>query len=182
MRAFELVDRKIIARVGGKVSDYYVEDMRVINGKGQFVLYNLNSHEVVIGVNELKEWSFVDTELEANVRKLSKVVKMYREMGLDEENPIIKEIIEKFDEAKKSLAEERKEKANEGRMDYHRDKLSVFYDIYHGKTIQRFYSRDEIVKLKEMFEKRDPFRPHQPLRSLQAFDADGNLVLDEWYR
>jgi hypothetical protein len=187
MLAHEVVHRKIIARISnvrkGETTKFYVQDMSVEGEVAYFELYDLNNRKVKVKVSDLTEWGFNDIEEEGRARRIHEAIRMYNRAGedIDKEHKLFKPMYEAFEDAKKKLADKRREGANKGRMYYHDGKLSVYYDIYHGNTVHRFLSLEEIEELKASFLKKDFMRAYQPLMNLQAFDKNGVLVLDEWY-
>jgi hypothetical protein len=185
MLAHEVVHRKIIARISnvrkGETTKFYVQDMSVEGEVAYFELYDLNNRKVKVKVSDLTEWGFNDIEEEGRARRIHEAIRMYDRAEVDKEHKLFKPSYDAFEDAKEKLASKRMKEANKGRMYYHHDKLSVYYDIYHGNTVQKFLSLEEIEELKESFLKKDFMRAYQPLMNLQAFDKDGILVLDEWY-
>jgi hypothetical protein len=185
MLAHEVVHRKIIARISnvrkGETTKFYVQDMSVEEEVAYFELYDLNNRKVKVKVSDLTEWGFNDIEEEGRARRIHEAIRMYDRAEVDKEHKLFKPSYDAFEDAKEKLASKRMSEANKGRMYYHEGKLSVYYDIYHGNTVHRFLSLEEIEELKASFLKKDFMRAYQPLMNLQAFDKNGILVLDEWY-
>lgn len=194
MKAYEMKGRKILFRWKGKeeVLKCFVNDFRVEEDRAIFNLTTVTGKTFDAKDGKF-EWQDNEEDIERLARKrhthLLETQKMYG--GLDEETlakmnqvmgmDIIETSRNQFEEVKAQLIAYRLEKSKKSRMYYHDDKLHVFYDIKHGNNVDNFMTLEEIEQMKKRWEKPDFLRGKTELHHLQAFDKDGNLVLDEWY-
>lgn len=193
MLAHELVDRKILFQWKGeeKVHKCFVEAMDVVEGKAEFTFLTITGKRFKAKDGEFN-MDFNETDLEGKIRRIQYGIISFAEMFKtldDEQKKHFEELglgggqeksLEKFEELKAQLIKERIEKSKAKRMYYHEGKLHAFYDIKNGNNVDNFMTLEEIEDMKYRFENPDLLRERTELDSLQAFDADGNLVLDEW--
>lgn len=195
MLAFQMKGRKIMFQWKGKeeVIKCFVDDFEVEDEKAVFSFTSITGKKFKAKDGQFN-WQDAEEEVEREARKAYKGLVEFQKMysGLDDETyGKIKEIMgedmlksggEVFEKRKAELIAYRIEKSKVHRQYYHEGKLHVFYDIHHGNNVDNFMTMEEIEKMKEDFAKADWHNHYKPkkLNSLQAFDENYNLVLDEW--
>lgn len=187
MKAYQLVDRKIVVQKKGaeRLLHCFVDSFEAVDGKAQFEVTTVTGKRMTLKDGEFA-FDLAETEVESEARKAYLSMKKVSEypQELIEQHKMIRDMVEqaekRFEEAKQKLISLRLEKSKVHRQYYNEGQLHVFYDIKHGKNVDNFQTLKEIEEMKARFAKVDILRGVTELTHLQAFDEDGNLVIDEW--
>lgn len=193
MKAYEMKGRKVLFRWKGKddVLKCFVNDFEIEDGEAVFSFTSITGKSFKAKNGEF-DWQDNEEEVEREARSAyanyHATVEMYGSLN-DEDYAKVKDILgadmiktskDIFEDKKKALVDYRLEKTKVSRQYYNAGELHVFYDIKNGNNVDRFMTLEEIEEMKVQFAKPDYLRGSTELHHLQAFNEEGELVIDEW--